>query len=668
MAWRAIRAMSAVAVSAGLHAALAGAVWLAVRPAPPAPEAMPRAAIEIASQAVAQSTADAVPAQGDTLQDVAPAGLPSAGRTIPQGRAVPLATDAERRASVAPAAQRVGTAQRERAVAGAVPSGGRAVGAMADDGAPAAAVAPDGAAPKPPVWPAALTLRASAPVPGDVPALPSATGTGTALHQAVPAPTIAAPLPPDAAAAAPLRAADAGAATVGPLSPDPAMVAAQVGDTVAAALSAVRPAVPAAAVPLSARIVSASTSGPLPVAPSVAATAPTAAPEPLFARRTMPTDVDVAAVVAMSMTAPPGVEVAVPPRPAPQVPPPAVAALGGIDPVASAAVPVAAPATATADVDTDLPAAKAIASAGAFAAVADARPIRVAPGAPAGDAAAALAPPADRRQAALAWSGAGRDEVDPLSLAAISAFMRPEAGAGSGREVRDDLESALATVPCARIQTVFRPETGRIELRGHVPDDGMRPQLLAALRRGVGGSIPVDDAMRLLPRPLCGVLSAIDAVGLAQSTDQATNPRVVGADSHARVYSYRGGDALRLDLIAPDYPAFLYVDYFDAGGNVLHLQPNETVPARRITPATVLRIGTPADGAPALDLTVGPPYGQEIVAAFAASRPLYAKPRPMIEPAAPYLDFLLRQVAAARAADPGFRGEWVYFLVETHAR
>ncbi|WP_446720204.1 DUF4384 domain-containing protein [Leisingera sp. ANG-DT] len=121
------------------------------------------------------------------------------------------------------------------------------------------------------------------------------------------------------------------------------------------------------------------------------------------------------------------------------------------------------------------------------------------------------------------------------------------------------------------------------------------------------------------------------------------------------------------DLTAPDYPAYVYVDYFDAGGAVLHLSPNELVPLAEAAPKTALRVGAKEAGDPGLQITVAPPYGQEIAVAFAASHPLYDSLRPLSEPAEPYLEFLRAQVAAARAEHADFKGEWVYFLITTHA-
>ncbi|MCB4457982.1 DUF4384 domain-containing protein, partial [Leisingera sp. McT4-56] len=273
---------------------------------------------------------------------------------------------------------------------------------------------------------------------------------------------------------------------------------------------------------------------------------------------------------------------------------------------------------------------------------------------------------APRIKAALAFQG-GSGDIDPVSLAAFQSFMQPGDAAAQGDPLRDGVSGILSAVPCSRLQVAFVPETATLEVRGHLPEDGMRSPVLAALQAQMGGDITVSDQMRLLPRPQCGALAGISNVGLPQSTDQITNPLLVGSDAHARVLDYSGGERLFFDLTAPDYPAFVYVDYFDAGGAVLHLSPNELVPLAEAAPKTALRVGAKEAGDPGLQITVGPPYGQEIAVAFAASHPLYGGTRPLSEPAAPYLEFLRTRVTAARAEHPDFKGEWVYFLITTHA-
>ncbi|MWD30191.1 DUF4384 domain-containing protein, partial [Aquicoccus sp. SCR17] len=271
--------------------------------------------------------------------------------------------------------------------------------------------------------------------------------------------------------------------------------------------------------------------------------------------------------------------------------------------------------------------------------------------------------PVTRGRATLAFEGMA-DLSDPVSVAAVQSFMAPGT-LPEGEDVRDGMSALLSGVPCARLQARFRPETGALELIGHVPEEGAAASVLAALRDRMGADIPVTSNLRVLPRPQCQVLGAVEAVGLPQSTDQITNRLLVGEDTHAREFRYAEGDRLVLDLSAPDYDAYLYVDYFDASGQVIHLQPNETVPLDLVPAKSAQQVGARNEGEPGLSITIGPPYGQELAVAFAASEPLYDEPRPLVEPAGPYLDFLRERIAAAREADPEFRGEWVYFLVVT---
>ncbi|MGV8986907.1 MAG: hypothetical protein ACOH2H_11550 [Cypionkella sp.] len=269
--------------------------------------------------------------------------------------------------------------------------------------------------------------------------------------------------------------------------------------------------------------------------------------------------------------------------------------------------------------------------------------------------------------ATLAWAGSG-GAIDPVSLKAISSFMRPGDAAAQADDVHDGLSQVLSSAPCSRLQAEFNPATGSLELRGHVPDAALKGPLLAALQAQLGAGIKVEDAMMILPRPQCGALSGIAEVGLPQSQDQLTNPKLIGADAQARTFSYVQGQRLVLDLAAPDYDAYVYVDFFDAGGDVIHLVPNQTVPLKLRPAKSTLHVGAKDPAEPYLNITIGPPYGQEIAAAFAASAPLYEDTRPLSEPAGPYLDWLKTRVAEARAKDPGFKGEWVYFMVSTKAQ
>jgi hypothetical protein len=98
------------------------------------------------------------------------------------------------------------------------------------------------------------------------------------------------------------------------------------------------------------------------------------------------------------------------------------------------------------------------------------------------------------------------------------------------------------------------------------------------------------------------------------------------------------------------------------------LQPNGRVPLEFFAAKMALSVGRDRADKPSLDITVSPPFGQEIAAAFATSQPLYDGVRPLQEPAGPYLEFLKDRVGAARDRAPQFKGEWVYFFISTQAQ
>ena len=271
--------------------------------------------------------------------------------------------------------------------------------------------------------------------------------------------------------------------------------------------------------------------------------------------------------------------------------------------------------------------------------------------------------PATSSKATTAWQFQDRIVSDPTAIATIQAFMAPTGE--SAEDVKDNLSDVLSGINCARLSATYIPETGALEIRGHIPDPALRDKILNTMQAQVGEGIQVTANLLHLPSPQCEALTGISAIGLPQSTDQFTNRRLIGQTAHARKYNYTEGQRLQFDLAAPDYDSYVYVDYFAADGSVTHLVPNNTVGLSLVTAETLIGVGIDSPGQPGLKITIGPPFGQEIAVAFAASQPLYEGYRPIVEPAAPYLAELKRLVSHARASNPDFKGEWVYFFITT---
>ncbi len=266
--------------------------------------------------------------------------------------------------------------------------------------------------------------------------------------------------------------------------------------------------------------------------------------------------------------------------------------------------------------------------------------------------------------AATGWSG--DTTFDPTSLAAIQSFMQPLDASQNADTPRDAISQLLASVPCSRLAATFIPETGTLELRGHIPDDSIRAPILTAIRQQLGESIPVGGSMIVLPSPQCDVLSRLENLGLPQSTRQANDPKELGAVTQLTSFEYGEGERVIIRMKSYDFPAYVYVDFFDVDGNVLHLRPNQWEPLQFYEPGANITVGDDGSGQPAIKLIVRPPFGRELAVAYASSEPIYEGLRDTIEPAAPYLAYLRTRIAELKAEHDDYKGDWVYMFVETH--
>ncbi|MDW3224261.1 MAG: hypothetical protein R8G34_15500 [Paracoccaceae bacterium] len=278
-------------------------------------------------------------------------------------------------------------------------------------------------------------------------------------------------------------------------------------------------------------------------------------------------------------------------------------------------------------------------------------------------AAPARIPTSKARPMTAAWSGT--QALDSRSLDALADFAAPRLAGAARPRTQGQLSDLLSALPCARAQVEYRAETGRMELRGHIPTEDLRAPMMAGLADIVGASIPIDDTLALLPEPQCGVLGALEDLGIALSNEQGVSPRMVGPTGQARVFTFRRGDLLNLVVTGSDYPAKLMIDYYDAAGMVTHLVPNDVFPPLALATDENLELTGPIAAGRFPRVRISPPYGSELAVVIASSAVLSDGSRGRRETAGLYLEWLKRQIAEARATDPDFRAEWAYFIVET---
>jgi hypothetical protein len=227
--------------------------------------------------------------------------------------------------------------------------------------------------------------------------------------------------------------------------------------------------------------------------------------------------------------------------------------------------------------------------------------------------------------------------------------------------------AALRELDCARVSARFDPGRQVVELAGHVASGAQQAQLRQQLASLPNVRAVQDQALSIVGDPFCRVLTFLDRPELVRSEDQTQDlASIVGAAGEAGVVRFTGGMLLQLDLQAPKFPSYVYVDYFAADGQVHHLLPGDDPRGNRFAPDERFRLGGPR-GRGLREARIGPPYGLDLVVAVASDAPLFARPRATTENAAAYLAALGATLDERRRRGTPARVEYAYFIINTAA-
>ena len=212
-----------------------------------------------------------------------------------------------------------------------------------------------------------------------------------------------------------------------------------------------------------------------------------------------------------------------------------------------------------------------------------------------------------------------------IALVVGFAAVRFWAPPSSREEITANLGTVTAGYQCAALDfTVASDRSTRVS--GHVASQ----QDLDKLNRDVGairGIGPVKFDVGLMERPHCEVAAALAPLAgrqkLAPSLGFVANTK----DVHI-------GDRLSLDIRAPGFDGYIYIDYFDRGGQVLHLFPNDRDFFNLRPERNHFIVFKP----PLTSCwTFNGSVGQEMITLIAVSKPLFPAPRAEIENITDYL-------------------------------
>ena len=213
----------------------------------------------------------------------------------------------------------------------------------------------------------------------------------------------------------------------------------------------------------------------------------------------------------------------------------------------------------------------------------------------------------------------------------------------------------LSNVSCARLRTLVRGDALTIE--GYAGNQRSLDQALETIKQKAAG-IPISrEKITLLDPIYCRPLEALQP--FVQTTrNRDIELAVSGSNPEAPLHE---GDDLVLSINTLAHSTYLYVDYFSLDGNVVHMLPNPTFKANRLTPSAPMTLGEGGTGR----WTIGEPFGTELISVLTSPKPLFTKLRPEVEPAEAYLADLREALARiGKSSTPPILAELAFIKTE----
>jgi hypothetical protein len=214
------------------------------------------------------------------------------------------------------------------------------------------------------------------------------------------------------------------------------------------------------------------------------------------------------------------------------------------------------------------------------------------------------------------------------------------------------IESLIADLDCARIETSLSPERV-LTLSGHLGSE----EDLSSLRSRLLGLEHVerleDHAVHVYQWPFCEVIATLG--NALDGADASTREAGILLNGPGPVY--REGEYLVVTAMNnnPD-SGYIYLDYVDAAGEVVHMLPTATDPDNKMKGWGQVVVGS-EDEKSCLErqcYEISPPHGRNLLVAVWSRAPLVSGPRQQpMESAADYFSSLAESIRRARTNGRG---------------
>jgi Domain of unknown function (DUF4384) len=189
------------------------------------------------------------------------------------------------------------------------------------------------------------------------------------------------------------------------------------------------------------------------------------------------------------------------------------------------------------------------------------------------------------------------------------------------------LTQALSGFDCASLAATLSKDM-KITISGYVASNADLKQLGEKLA-GFQRTAEIVNQATVAGRPACAMLELLQQKTGAQA-DLRTLPAV---QPFAHGPAFAAEEKLVVEAQAtPLFDGFLYVDFVQHDGTVLHMMPGPDRTGNAVKAGERVLLGQGAQ-----EYTIAPPYGTEMLVVISSPKPLFKEARPQVEKADAYL-------------------------------
>jgi tRNA A-37 threonylcarbamoyl transferase component Bud32 len=202
----------------------------------------------------------------------------------------------------------------------------------------------------------------------------------------------------------------------------------------------------------------------------------------------------------------------------------------------------------------------------------------------------------------------------------------------------EQVDQVIKGYDCSNLWASLDPDNS-ITLNGYVSHEEDIAKVIKAVNR-VQGVQKVSATIETYVWPYCELLQVLSPYS------QTVGNKNYGLQllPHDHSFQYTAGENLILDVTSPDFNAYVYIDYYQLDGGVVHLFPNSSSSSKQIQPNFQFTIGDPNAGSQSW--TVSPPFGREMIVIMASTKPLFGgAARPEVESAKEYLSSIDKELS-----------------------